>query len=76
MCDENDWLRTELSVTQQRLNESEARASQLEEEKEQMTFMKATDISDSVEVSSAIFSLLSETVSCMEVFVMVFNTSQ
>ncbi|XP_065190240.1 kinesin light chain 3-like [Sycon ciliatum] len=42
LCDENDWLRTELSVTQQRLNGSEVKIAQLEEEKAQLLFMDST----------------------------------
>lgn len=39
LCQENSWLRDELSGTQQRLQESEQRCAQLEEEKKHLEFM-------------------------------------
>ena len=39
LCQENAWLRDELSSTQQRLQQSEQRIATLEEEKKQLEFM-------------------------------------
>lgn len=39
LCQENAWLREELSTTQERLQRSEQREATLEEEKKQLEFM-------------------------------------
>ena len=39
LCQENAWLRDELSATQQRLQQSEQRGASLEEEKKHLEFM-------------------------------------
>ena len=39
LCQENAWLREELSVTQQKFQESEQKVAQLEEEKQHLEFM-------------------------------------
>ena len=41
LCQENAWLREELSVTQQKLQESEQRVAQLEEEKKHLEYMNS-----------------------------------
>ncbi|XP_001635072.2 kinesin light chain isoform X2 [Nematostella vectensis] len=41
LCQENAWLREELSVTQQKLQESEQSVAQLEEEKKHLEFMNS-----------------------------------
>lgn len=60
LCQENSWLRDELSGTQQRLQESEQRCAQLEEEKKHLEFMnelKKYD-DDSNQVISVLFITL------------------
>ena len=41
LCQENAWLRDELANTQQKLQESEQTAAQLEEEKKHLEFMNS-----------------------------------
>ncbi|CAB4029256.1 kinesin light chain isoform X6 [Paramuricea clavata] len=41
LCQENAWLREELSVTQQKFQESEQKVAQLEEEKQHLEFMQS-----------------------------------
>ena len=41
LCQENAWLREELSVTQQKFQESEQKVAQLEEEKQHLQFMQS-----------------------------------
>ncbi|XP_031557791.1 kinesin light chain 1-like isoform X2 [Actinia tenebrosa] len=41
LCQENAWLREELSVTQQKLQESEQKVATLEEEKKHLEFMNS-----------------------------------
>ena len=48
LCQENAWLREELSVTQQKLQESEQRVAQLEEEKKHLEYMNSIKKYDDV----------------------------
>lgn len=46
LCQENAWLREELSSTQQKLQHSEQRGVQLEEEKKHLEFMNSLKVYD------------------------------
>lgn len=46
LCQENAWLRDELSTTQQKLQISEQKNVQLEEEKKHLEFMNSLKIYD------------------------------
>ena len=46
LCQENAWLRDELSTTQQKLQNSEQKNVQLEEEKKHLEFMNSLKVYD------------------------------
>jgi len=46
LCQENTWLREELSTTQHKLQQSEQSNVQLEEEKKQLEFMNSLKVYD------------------------------
>ena len=48
LCQENAWLREELSVTQQKFQDSEQKVAQLEEEKQHLEFMQSMKKYDDV----------------------------
>ena len=50
LCQENAWLREELSVTQQKFQESEQKVAQLEEEKQHLEFMQSMRKYDDVSI--------------------------
>ena len=51
LCQENAWLREELSVTQQKFQESEQKVAQLEEEKQHLEFMQSMKKYDDVRMT-------------------------
>ena len=51
LCQENAWLREELSVTQQKFQESEQKVAQLEEEKQHLEFMQSMRKYDDVSMA-------------------------
>ena len=50
LCQENAWLREELSVTQQKYQESQQKVAELEVEKQQLEFMQSVKKYDDVSI--------------------------
>ena len=58
LCQENAWLREELSVTQQKFQESEQKVAQLEEEKQHLEFMQSMKKYEDVSLTVLSFTSL------------------
>lgn len=58
LCQENAWLREELSVTQQKFQESEQKVAQLEEEKQHLEFMLSMKKYDDVSMDCCFLDLI------------------